>query len=126
MSDYGPAYGMEKYDKMAKEEDALEADTSAREEQIEEATTEFDAASENLTPELKEIFQAALDSAETYYDLDPTLASEILESAQEILKEFSDRMDETEVEEKAQEFESDIETLKKMTTKLENKSGAVH
>lgn len=125
--EFGPSsYGMEKYDKMAKEEDAMEADTSGREEMIEEASTAFEAASENLTPELKEVFQAALDSAETYYDADPGLAAEILESAQTMLEQFADRMDDTEIEEKALELDADMDTLDKMTKRLEKKGSMVH
>lgn len=121
---YGPS--MDKYKKLDADEDSLEADNSNRDALIEKATFAFGDVSGNLTPELQEKFQQILDDAQTYYDFEPALGAEILESAENILMQFVDLSDETEIEEKAQEIEPEIESLNKMSGRLVKKGTTVH
>ncbi len=123
MAEFG-SYGSEldKYKKMGIEDDeTIEASNTGREELIESASTAFEEARGNLSAELQETFQGAIESADTYYDLDPTLASEILETASSILEQLAHLSDEDEVEERLIEVEPEIEGLTKMSARLSKK-----
>lgn len=113
--------GMDRYRKLGDDPEAEALDTGERDQLIEDASAGLEAAAGALSPDLQETFQGILDSTDTYFDLDPALATETLETMVSILEQLADLADEDEVEEKVIELQPEIDQLKKMSGRLASK-----